>query len=935
MLFSALALLLCQEPSLRWSRDVDELFWQALHQLEVEERAEDAAATLASLLDEPSVQQYRGQTGYLLAQQYRALRAAGLMEEAEALLPSIRRDIANTDMAQLAESVITLANRTHPGQDGANEELLELLLSAADRDYNYLKSVVSSYGERIVPELLMIFDRPEDYFGSGPGMNTSALKSLWMVAWQNDLDGFLEAMASRIRIRRIEYFEAIPIWTGIRSEVGESQRAFLIRLSEDPRSKVAETGVLGLLNSIPDQESIDRLTAVLNEGSILSPLVLDQAMTFDYSDEQVDRYDLIVACLESRDESIRSAARSMVFERSVALGLHYLSEAKGDQAACHRLLSASYEGSNKLTVAANDISTSAYPQRFRSLDSASNGLRKFTLPTRGIPNADGSFQSWSEWRAQQAQHADRETRELALAALLRQGEHSEVLGLLHRDGVPDDFPSLVTSLNVYHLPEVSEYLLPFLSDGPFSERAWQLLSVGEKGRTYLGRQEFEWAVSTMGEEALRQTSVGKREFFDGSDDEWVERLVSIIRSPTLPEEFRAATAHHGAQDSAEDASVCLQFGEALLEGCPYDPSWNPHVGGSLVFQNLRTIASLVLANNSSELSRERWDEFLGGLARFVYESLQGKGIERQSVDQGVIHLAVKAHKLGLPVRALLEQALSYPTWLERDRSSNSELLMLALLEGPEFFGNWVSGCVSQKIECQWDAIMKPWEPSLVSSPDLLLELKAGLEFGGIEFERDLLRSASGVYGATGVSEAPFEFLDERLPEFMSKSHTASNAITLAVARGLTSEDFVERARHAWAMPGLDDRHVLLRLIGSRYTPELVPLLLDAQVSHSTELARIADEALARYARIRDARSGWAAWERQGRDGSPIDALVAKTAADKSKVVRIAAIQSLGTLEAKEALPFLVELLEDSDQEIVAAVQAALARIHAAAEGSDE
>ena len=57
------------------------------------------------------------------------------------------------------------------------------------------------------------------------------------------------------------------------------------------------------------------------------------------------------------------------------------------------------------------------------------------------------------------------------------------------------------------------------------------------------------------------------------------------------------------------------------------------------------------------------------------------------------------------------------------------------------------------------------------------------------------------------------------------------------------------------------------------------------------------------------------------------ALIQKLKSD-NRAVRIAAIRSLGTLKAAEALPFLVELLEDDDQEIRDASQAALEKINA-------
>jgi hypothetical protein len=890
---------------------------------------------LASLLDEPSVQQYRGQTGYLLAQQYRALRAAGLMEEAEALLPSIRRDVANTDMAQLAESVITLANRAHPGQDGANEELLELLLSAANRDTEYLRSVMSSYGERIVPELLMIFDRPEDYVKTNPTRRSSTLIRLWMVAWSNDLGGFLDSMASRIRIRSVEYFDTLPIATELTGQIGESQRAFLIRLSEDPRSVVAETGLLGLLGAVPDQKSSDRLIAVINEGSLLSPLVLDQVMSFQREKEQVAYHELIIACLESKDESIRAAAHSMVRDRRIALGLHHLADIENDRGARHRLLAAVFDNNVKAEVEPGLVQLSAFPSRLRDLLGTDVTEVYMTLPKVGIPQEDGSFLSWKDWRSAQARSSESSTRALALAAFLRSREYDGVIEVLNSDGAPEDFPALVSASNLYDLPVLSEYLLPFLSDGPMAERAWKLLQHSNAWSVVLCPKDMEWAFEYYGKSSLNLDVIGKRENFSESDDAWIERYVAILESPSLPNEFRLSAAGRAVQEFNHDPVRCLRIGESILERIPMDREWDPSHAPGGPYQLLTSVANVVISGDSTGLASDRWGAYLSGMARFVEASYRGKNLDGRDVDAGLSKLAENAQQAGLSVTAFLRQAMEYPAWLEQDPRKHSRLLMLALQEGPELFGEMVGACVSEEVECDWRMIMGPRSPSLLADPNRLAELEIGLREGGSSFERSLLEGVRKLVGAETLQPSALQTLDPLLPEFMEKPHTASNAIMIAVARGMSSDEFARAARKAWAMEDLMDRQSLLQLVGSRYTPELVPLLLDAQVSHSSSLAKIADEALARYARIRDARSGWAAWERQGRDGSPIDALVAKTAADKTKVVRIAAIQSLGTLEAKEALPFLVELLEDSDQEIVAAVQAALTRIHAAAEGSDE
>lgn len=267
-----------------------------------------------------------------------------------------------------------------------------------------------------------------------------------------------------------------------------------------------------------------------------------------------------------------------------------------------------------------------------------------------------------------------------------------------------------------------------------------------------------------------------------------------------------------------------------------------------------------------------------------------------------------------------------------------------------------------------DFVVELFNHNSSESNSVIADLSAELAFWQLSLERaegvQLWRMPRGVQamspetlryvlaeGPVGLIEAVWnsmeQFQEERadnlnaiLGEFSNRDiqnpKIAVIVLRFMLQQGLDEQEWINQARQVAAMElPWHVRKALVQLIGNRYTPELVSVLLDAQTDASGSVAGAADTALERYARIRDARQSWQAWERQGRDGSPIDALLEKTDAERPTRVRLAAIQSLGAMQAKEALPFLVELLEDADAQVVDAAQAAIDAIIASSRGDDE
>ena len=141
------------------------------------------------------------------------------------------------------------------------------------------------------------------------------------------------------------------------------------------------------------------------------------------------------------------------------------------------------------------------------------------------------------------------------------------------------------------------------------------------------------------------------------------------------------------------------------------------------------------------------------------------------------------------------------------------------------------------------------------------------------------------------------------------------------------KDVVPQLLGVWDLEGIRYPEVLLAAMGETLDERVVPILLDQLGSANEECRAAASAGLERMREVREQREFWEAWEATGSSLSPTVALIQKLKSDKQEV-RIAAIQSLGTLKAPEALPFLVGLLEDSNAKVRAAAAAALAKINA-------
>ena len=120
---------------------------------------------------------------------------------------------------------------------------------------------------------------------------------------------------------------------------------------------------------------------------------------------------------------------------------------------------------------------------------------------------------------------------------------------------------------------------------------------------------------------------------------------------------------------------------------------------------------------------------------------------------------------------------------------------------------------------------------------------------------------------------------------------------------------------------------LLGTISKVDDPRVIEVLLHHLNDPRQGIPEAASAGLDYLRKLRTQKQEWAAWAAGNGAVSPIAALL-KDLRDPEKEIRLAAIASLGTLRSTEALPALVNLLRESDEDIKQAARKALARINA-------
>lgn len=108
-----------------------------------------------------------------------------------------------------------------------------------------------------------------------------------------------------------------------------------------------------------------------------------------------------------------------------------------------------------------------------------------------------------------------------------------------------------------------------------------------------------------------------------------------------------------------------------------------------------------------------------------------------------------------------------------------------------------------------------------------------------------------------------------------------------------------------------------------------PALIEALRDPDEAVRTAADDSLDAIQKYHDRVDRWRKWLREAdlEADSAAEALLLQTSADNPEDVRVAAIQSLGTLAVPETLPLLIRLMTDADQRVAEAAREAVRRIN--------
>ncbi|MGH7150377.1 MAG: HEAT repeat domain-containing protein [Planctomycetota bacterium] len=157
------------------------------------------------------------------------------------------------------------------------------------------------------------------------------------------------------------------------------------------------------------------------------------------------------------------------------------------------------------------------------------------------------------------------------------------------------------------------------------------------------------------------------------------------------------------------------------------------------------------------------------------------------------------------------------------------------------------------------------------------------------------------------------FAPEVVARITAAADDADVGIRLAVlgyVKAWNSPEAAPVARRLLKDPNPDVRRFACQVVGSLVSQEAVPDLLAALLDENMEVRSAAKSALDQIRFYHDEKKRWEDWHR-GRGTDPGEGIrkLLEMLDDPAESIRLAAIESLGTMKAKEALPRLVEAIQ--------------------------
>ena len=177
------------------------------------------------------------------------------------------------------------------------------------------------------------------------------------------------------------------------------------------------------------------------------------------------------------------------------------------------------------------------------------------------------------------------------------------------------------------------------------------------------------------------------------------------------------------------------------------------------------------------------------------------------------------------------------------------------------------------------------------------------------------------HGAAGFADEMKKLLEHQ------NSAVRSSAMTTLVQfkKEAAIEDILKLAND----PSSVVRKSLCAVLVEIPNKDVIPFLVEALRDPSNEVRKTAESSLKRVQYYLEQKSNWDRYlSGSGMDEpSAVAALLKQAKAGNEKSVRILAIESLGTMAAKETLPILIQFTTEKDPDIVKAAQKSIAKIN--------
>lgn len=831
-----------------------------------------------------------GRAALVQARAAQAYRLCGDSAAAERMLKQARAGAAGTAFAAEVESILAMAAQAAQDPAELDPRFLKLLEEqlAAKGWWD-----LSRYGRRLQPYLLSLLERD---LVSGQVVAQRQLHLAFAVgdpAFLEKIEAVVEASwHPGLRGTLAQAFVGEPI----DDQAAAAKAEYLIRSTrseEISRARIAVEHLAGWDHKDGTERTRARLREILADpDDLLAPFIVPAMELETGGDSELLRE----ACFSAQPlvaEDARLAAFLWVQLESLALCAE-----QGDVLDQRRLAwllvphTDTGQRREKLSDG-QDVDFRSSSRVARQILDQEVKDRRPLFGTPGLPqHRELDREDWADWIHRLVESEDPWTRRFAELAAVGHEDWPLVAQLLRR-APAERAADLVRSLPPLFPESLDDALTARVEEGRLGELcAIQLL-------LHTSRLSYEQAArldraSGVPENACRSL------FQRWADDEEGRAHLERWGRSTDQRILSRIYAHEALKVRAPER---LGFGfDLLLELGPQE-HWAQQVTATLAEHWSRALRASAAARGQLEPSEI---ERLVTLGRICYRD-QGRKSYNGQWRSTIIDLLER----GLPGSFEVYEAL-----LADPESRDYFVDIFSFRGNPPLEGARVARLLLQG---DMDVVAKPLR-DLLEGPEaeevafLLLESERGTYLTG-----QALRAL-----ATASQLSPDR--EDFIASFLSRPDCAGYAAQI-LAEKQTHVDRVPAMVAAWSLPGHELRVTLIRALGQTLDERVVPVLLEGLADKEERVAEAAAEALDRLKRLREARQNWEAWQKFGMHQSPTAALLDKLDSDNAEV-RLAAIASLGTMKAVEALPFLIELLESEDPATVEAARSALAKINA-------